>query len=132
MDKVFDTQVGELMIEKNLCGKFPKYVCSLPECVKIFLGIPPTTMQFNKSDTAMWFKRPLSQSLKFAAAQDAVFLLPLQESMMAKMFESLMQGIDIFLKTVRDAGCDEAAQHIGMNHLVPQEFLELEYASTQS
>lgn len=132
IDNVFDTQVGELMIQKNVCGYFPKYVCGLPECMQIFLGIPPRSMQFNKHDTVMWMKRPLSQSLKFAAAQDAVFLLPLQESIMAKMFASLKHGIKIFLKTVRDAECDEAAQQIGMNHLVPQEFLEFECTSSES
>jgi hypothetical protein len=100
--------------------------------MKIFLGIPPRATQFNDDDTAMWMNRPLSQSLKFAAAKDSVFLLPLQESIMAKMFTSLKQGITIFLKTVRDAECDEAAQHIRMNHLVPQEFLELEYAGSES
>jgi hypothetical protein len=132
LDNVFDTQAGELMIEKNLCGNFPKYVCSLPECMQKFLGIPPRAVQFNEDYRVMWMKRPLSQSLKFAAAQDAIFVLPLQESIMAKMFAPLMQGIKIFLEKVRDAQCDEAAQHIGMNHLVPQEFLELECASNES
>jgi hypothetical protein len=132
LDNVFDTQVGELMIEKNISGRFPKYVCSLPECLKVFLGIPPTAMQFDNDDIVKWTKRPLPQSLKFAAAQDAIFILPLQESIMAKMFASLMQGTEIFLKTVRGAGRDEAAQHIAMNYLVPQEFLELESASSES
>jgi len=57
--------------------------------------------------------------------------LPLQEHIKAKMFSSLTQGIDIFVKIVRDAGCDEATEHIGRNHLVPQEFLELECINTQ-
>jgi hypothetical protein len=60
------------MIEKNLCGKFPKCVYSLPECMKIFLGIPPTAMQCNNDNTVMWIKHPLSQSLKSAAAKYAI------------------------------------------------------------
>ncbi|KDR15932.1 piRNA biogenesis protein EXD1-like [Zootermopsis nevadensis] len=131
IDNVFDTQVGELMIEKNSCGKFPKYVCSLPECVKIFLGIPPAVVQFNKNDTVWWTKRPLLQSLKCPAARNAVFLLPLQQRIKAKMFSPVTQGINIFLKAVRDAGNDEANLHIGNNHLVPQEFLMLESTTTQ-
>lgn len=131
IDNVFDTQVGELIIEKNSCGQFPKHVCSFPECVKIFLGIPPAVVQFNKDDTVWWIKRPLLQSLKFPAARNAVFLLPLQQRIKAKMFSSLTQGINIFLKAVRDAGNDEATLYIGKNHLVPQEFLKLECTSTQ-
>jgi hypothetical protein len=127
LDNVFDTQVGELIIEKNLCGEFPQYVCSLRECMKIFLGIPLDIVQFNKDDTVMWLKRPMSQSLKFTAAQNAIFLLPLQKCIKTNMFSSLRQGIKIFLKTVRDARDDEAIQHLGRNYLVPQEFLKLEY-----
>ncbi|GFG35364.1 hypothetical protein Cfor_00914 [Coptotermes formosanus] len=130
LDNVFDTQVGEMIIEKNLCGEFPQYVCSLKECIKIFLGVPLDIVQFNKDDTLMWIKRPLSQSLKFTAAQNAVFLVPLQKCIKTKMFSSLMQGINIFLKTVRDAEDEEAIQHLGRNYLVPQEFLQLEYAGT--
>jgi hypothetical protein len=132
LDNVFDTQVGELLIEKNFCGKFPKHVCSLPECMEIFLGISPTAMQFNNDNTLVWIKRPLSQSLKFAAAKDAIFMLPLHESIMAKMFASLMQGTEIFLKTAREAGSSKAAQHIGMNYLVPQEFLDPECERSDS
>jgi hypothetical protein len=131
LDNVFDTQVSELIIEKNLCGEFPKYVCSLGECTKIFLGIPLDIEQFNKDDTLMWIKRPLSQSFKTSAAQNAVFLLPLQKCIKTRMFSSLKHGINIFLKTVRDASSDEAIQHTGKNYLVPQEFLQLEYSGTR-
>jgi hypothetical protein len=131
IDTIFDTQVGELIIKKNSCGQFPEYVCSLPECVKKFLGIPPAVVQFNKDDEVWWIKHPLLQSLKFQAARNAIFLLPLQQRIKAKMLSPLMQGINIFLKIVRDAGNDEATLHIGKNHLVPQEFLELEYTTTQ-
>jgi hypothetical protein len=51
---------------------------------------------------------------------------------MAKIFASLMQGTEIFLKTVREAECNKVVQHIGINHLVLQEFLDLECASSQS
>jgi hypothetical protein len=131
VDNVFDTQVGELIIEKNSRGKFPKYVCSLPDCVKTFLGIPPAVMEFNKDDMVWWFKRPLLQSLTSPAARNAIFLLPLQQRIKAKMFSPLMQGINIFLSTVRDVGNEEAIQHVGRNHLVPQEFLKLECTTTQ-
>jgi len=125
---VFDTQVGELIIEKNFCGEFPQYMCTLTECMKVFLGLPIDRVQFNNDDKAMWIKRPLSQSLKISAAQNAVFLLPLQKCIKTKMLSSLMQqGTNIFQKMVRDASNDEALQHIGRNYLVPQEFLQLEY-----
>ena len=125
---VFDTQVGELIIEKNFCGEFPQYMCSLTECLKVFLGLPINRVQFNNDDKVMWIKRPLSQSLKISAAQNAVFLLPLQKCIKTKMLSSLMQqGTNIFQKMVRDASKDEAVQHIGRNYLVPREFLQLEY-----
>jgi ribonuclease D len=128
---VFDTQVGELTIEKNFCGEFPQYMCSLTECIKVFLGLPLDRVQFNKDDTIMWIKRPLSQSLRISAAQNAVFLLPLQKCMKTKILSSLMQpGINIFLKTVSNASNDEAFLHIGRNYLVPQEFIQLEYPGT--
>ena len=131
LTNVFDTQVGELIIQKNLCGKFPPYVCSLTECVKVFLGLPLDRVQFNKDDIGMSTKCPLPQSLKISAAQNAVFLLPLQKCIETKMLSSLtMQGINIFQKTVRDASNDEAVQHIGRNYHVPQEFLQLEYPGT--
>jgi ribonuclease D len=125
---VFDTQVGELIIEKNVCGEFPKYMCSLTECMKVFLGLPIDRVQFNNDDKLMWMKRPLSQSLKISAAQNAVFLLPLQKCIKTEMLSSLMQqGTNIFQKTVRDASNDEVLQHIARNYLVPREFLQLEY-----
>jgi len=125
---VFDTQVGELIIEKNVCGEFPQYMCSLTECMKVFLGLPIDRVQFNNDDKLMWIKRPLLQSLKISAAQNAVFLLPLQKCIKTKMLSSLMQqGTNIFQETVRDASNDEAVQHIGRNYLVPREFLQLEY-----
>jgi ribonuclease D len=125
---VFDTQVGELIIEKNFCGEFPQYMCSLTECMKVFLGLPIDRAQFNNDDKVMWIKRPLSQRLKISAAQNAVFLLPLQKCIKTKMLSSLIQqGTNIFQKMVRDASQDEAFQHIGRNYLVPQEFLQLEY-----
>jgi ribonuclease D len=124
---VFDTQVGELFIEKNFCGEFPQYMCSLTECMKVFLGLTIDRAQFNNNDKVMWIKRPLSPSLKINAAQNAVFLLPLQKCMKTKMLSSLMQqGTNIFQKIVRDASNDEAVQHIGRNYLVPQEFLQVE------
>jgi ribonuclease D len=125
---VFDTQVGELIIEKNVCGEFPQYMCSLTECIKVFLGFPIDRVQFNNNDKEMWIKRPLSQSLKISAAQNAVFLLPLQKCIKTKMLSSLMwQSTNIFQKMVKDASNDEAVQHIGRNYLVPREFLQLEY-----
>ena len=125
---VFDTQVGELIYEKNFCGEFPQYMCSLTECLKVFLGLPIDRVQFNNDDKAMWIKRPLSQSLKISAAQNAVFLLPLQKCIKTKMLSSLIQqGTNIFQKVVRDASNDEAVQHIARNYLVPREFLQLEY-----
>jgi len=125
---VFDTQVGELMIEKNVCGEFPQYMCSLTECIKVFLGLPIDRVQFNNDDKVMWMKRPLSPSLKISAAQNAVFLLPLQKCIKTKILSSLMQqGTNIFQEIVRDASNNEAIQHIGRNYLVPREFLQLEY-----
>lgn len=125
---VFDTQVGELMIEKNFCGEFPQYMCSLTECIKVFLGLPIDRVQFNNDDKVMWMKRPLSRSLKISAAQNAVFLLPLQKCIKTKMLSSLMQqGTNIFRKMVRDENNEEAIQHVGRNHLVPRKFLQLEY-----
>jgi ribonuclease D len=125
---VFDTQVGELIIEKHFRGEFPQYMCSLTECMKVFLGLPIDRAQFNNYDKVMWIKRPLPQSLKISAAQNAVFLLPLQKCIKTKILSSLMQqGTDIFQKVVRDASNEEALQHIGRNYLVPQEFLQLEY-----
>jgi ribonuclease D len=124
---VFDTQVGELIIEKNVCGLFPQYMCSLTECIEVFLGFPIDRVQFN-DDKEMWIKRPLLQSLRISAAQNAVFLLPLQKCIKTKMLSSLMwQSTNIFQKMVRDASNDEAVQHIGRNYLVPREFLQLEY-----
>jgi hypothetical protein len=70
----------------------------------------------------------LSQSLKISAAQNAVFLLPLQKCIKTKLLSSLIQqGTNIFQKMVRDASNDEAVQHIARNYLVPREFLQLEY-----
>jgi hypothetical protein len=51
---------------------------------------------------------------------------------MAKMFASLMQGTEIFLKTLRESECSKVVQNIGMNHLVPQEFLDLECVRSES
>jgi hypothetical protein len=103
-------------------------MCSLTECIKIFLGLPIDRVQLNNDGKVMWMKRPLSQSLKISAAQNAVFLLPLQKCIKTKMLSSLMQeGTNIFQRVVRDASKDEAFQHIGRNYLVPREFLQLEY-----
>ncbi|XP_069681155.1 piRNA biogenesis protein EXD1-like [Periplaneta americana] len=126
LENVFDTQVGELMVERNVTGKIPDYVCNLKECVNIFLGVP-SSLVHSSQDDAMWSVRPLTPSVMFAAARDVVFLLALQERIEARLLSRLKKGTELFLTLVRDSENDEANFYIGRNHLVPKQFLEFEF-----
>ncbi|KAJ9578837.1 hypothetical protein L9F63_004941 [Diploptera punctata] len=130
LKNVFDTAVGELIITKNVGGEFPRArvtgIRSLPVCLKIFLGIPPQLVWFGIHNKSIWAEYPLSHSLKFSAARDAVFLLPLKNRLLGTMLSPLYQGIDNFLNLVRNSTEDEAIEHIGTDYLVPTKMEDLE------
>ncbi|PSN38340.1 hypothetical protein C0J52_12688 [Blattella germanica] len=126
LKNVFDTAVGELIITKHFAGKFSNFVCGLPDCVKVFLGIPPALVSLGVHDQEMWAKEKLSQNMKFSAARAVVFLLPLKMRILAGMMLPLKKGTDIFLRTIKQSSNEEALKYVGMDYLVPTEFMELQ------
>ncbi|KAK9746177.1 3prime-5prime exonuclease [Popillia japonica] len=117
---IFDTKVADVAARKKL-GEATrnKQTRTLEECLKDYFNFPPILNIQETIKLDRWSKRPLSEKLKFQAAQSAAFLILLKnhlENILLKDFYqcvtdyaySLQQcsAIDVPKKILNDTVCD--------------------------
>ncbi|KAG1660235.1 piRNA biogenesis protein EXD1 [Nymphon striatum] len=110
---VFDTQVADVFISKeNYDGNFSRKVNSYPYAVMRYLDVSPEYVyiqkirpKFMEQDLAAWTLRPLSESMRYAAIKEVIYLLELRHVLYEKLMEPFMFGVSVYLSSLRD--CDE-------------------------
>ncbi|XP_014673669.1 PREDICTED: exonuclease 3'-5' domain-containing protein 1-like isoform X2 [Priapulus caudatus] len=130
---VFDTQVAAAIIYRaRHAGDLPRYVDSLPDCLKHHLGLTDERLnyarvrqQYADRDEAQWERRPLAVDATDRLVKDVVYLLDLRAAMMEAMLEDFMFGVNVFLADMRDAPADDVARRVQHAHRVPDALAEL-------
>lgn len=92
---IFDSQIADLVIEKNANGDPPTKTKSLAHCVKDYLKLPPSILKKSNDIKARnYFKRPLSTMEKLYASQMCTYLMKLHELIKKEMFRHVLQNVD--------------------------------------
>ena len=131
---VFDTQVADLRVTQQQCGRFPRCVRSLPQCLGIYLNLPANLIHrpqihdgYIVLESQQWNKRPLPIELEIGAVKNSVFLLQLQEKICEELLCPFYQCVDVFLGVVKDSHQPEDREHQANDAKVPLELLSLYY-----
>lgn len=92
---IFDTQIVDLIIEKNKGGaKALEKIRALPECLNHYLNFPKCILQDACAVTRKeWCERPLDPQVRIYAAQFVTYLIPLKERLQAILLSETHKAI---------------------------------------
>ncbi|CAH1175711.1 unnamed protein product [Phaedon cochleariae] len=95
MKYVFDTQVVDLIIEKNKKRKMLSQMRDISECLVEYLNFPSSLLK-NALDVTIkqWAHRPLSDRKKLYASQLVTYLITLKEDMQKILFSEMYKAIE--------------------------------------
>ncbi|XP_047124168.1 piRNA biogenesis protein EXD1 isoform X1 [Hydra vulgaris] len=127
---IFDTQVADAFIKRQMFGEFPDEVTSLAKCVETYLGICPCTFETDKSSIIqktrnIWEKRPLHKDFLSVCAEACMYLRELRPIMMEKLLIEFLYGVDIYLDVARNMS-DNQIKLVNSKKL-PREFSHISY-----
>ncbi|CAH1969958.1 unnamed protein product [Acanthoscelides obtectus] len=92
---VFDTQVVDLIIEKNKTGTCPEKSRNLSECLVHHLNFPDTFLKGAVETPAKkWLEKPLTLKRRVYAAQLVTYLIILKEEMQKTLLSEVYRCID--------------------------------------
>ncbi|KAG5884743.1 hypothetical protein JTB14_029224 [Gonioctena quinquepunctata] len=91
---IFDTQVVDLVIEKNKKRKVLSDMKSISECLVEYLNFPSSILKSaTDTTTKKWGERPLSDRRRLYAAQLVTYLIVLKEQMSKILFSEVHKAI---------------------------------------
>lgn len=94
---VFDTEVVDLMIQKNENpNKEIKYARNIFECLETYLNFPKRLNESFKVKPEKWAKRPVKDSKKIHISQLVVYLITLKLTLNDILFTGLHNTVDNF------------------------------------
>ena len=115
LDGVFDSQVADILIRRNMTGQMPAYVRGLSLVLEQYLGISEdhlavkkTGREMMREDERVWARRPIPDDLQKYAAFDVAALHALHGIMIEMMALELRIATQKYLGVVRDEGKDTA------------------------
>ena len=125
---IFDTQVVDQLIRRNMAASMPPFVAGLATCLDQYLNFPESKLRFKESarelfraDADVWARRPIPDILLDYAACDVAFLHDLREAMLATLTLELDVAFDRYLRFVRDGSATMASES-GSAHAIPELF----------
>ncbi|XP_047988973.1 piRNA biogenesis protein EXD1-like [Leguminivora glycinivorella] len=121
LSSVFDTQVGDLIIQRNKQGRLPETVKSLSECLNTYLGLQLNAIE-EKLDILQCTVRPLSASIKDTIAKNIAFMHRLSEIINEEMMLPFVRGVECFVENLRSSDDFKAWELCGKHHQIPKDF----------
>ncbi|XP_073965884.1 piRNA biogenesis protein EXD1 [Choristoneura fumiferana] len=121
LTSVFDTQVGDLIIQRNKQGRLPETLKSLSQCLNTYLGLQTNTIE-EKLDIIQCTKRPLSTSIKQTLAKNIAFIHRLSEIINEEMMLPFVRGVECFVENLRSSDDFKAWELCGKHHQLPKDF----------
>nr|CAH7762118.1 unnamed protein product [Callosobruchus chinensis] len=92
---VFDTQVVDLVIEKNKTGVCPEKSRTVSECLVHYLNFPRWFLKSASETSAKkWLEQPLTSKRRNYAAQLVTYLIILKEEMQKTLLSEIHRAID--------------------------------------
>jgi len=116
LQNVFDCQVADIIIRRNMTGMMPGFVQGIARCLKAYLRISEAELQDKAQgkllmeDPDVWGKRPLSRTLLNYAAFDVANLHRLRDIMLELLGFEFNLAVEKYLSICRDDNLD--TQHI--------------------
>uniref|UniRef100_T1IRH0 3'-5' exonuclease domain-containing protein n=1 Tax=Strigamia maritima TaxID=126957 RepID=T1IRH0_STRMM len=127
LQNVFDTQVADVMVYKmNNGGSFPKYVCSLSNCLINVLDMDNNDVNcltiregHEKEDKLIWVQRPLPLRLVDAAVKNVVNLRRLRQALLVQLLSEISRGTEIYINAYK------RTRESFEEHLLPTQFANM-------
>nr|XP_023011959.1 piRNA biogenesis protein EXD1-like [Leptinotarsa decemlineata] len=110
---IFDTQVVDLLIEKNKKKKILSNMRNLSECLTEYLNLPSSMLKNALETTCkQWIERPLSDQRRLYAAQLVSYLIVLKEQMNKILFSDVYEAISNVHNYYYDLDCYEFSRKV--------------------
>ncbi|XP_074650750.1 uncharacterized protein LOC141905678 isoform X2 [Tubulanus polymorphus] len=129
LNNVFDTQVADVIVNKQITGLFPRFVKSYSECVMQYLPVrnqdictPNIRAGIEQEDEKVWLQRPLNDFLLNVASKNVVYLCDLACVLDKRLLQEFTCGVSHFLHVCTDAKSEDLDQVYQNMHLLPSTF----------
>jgi len=118
LKNVFDCQVADIIIRRNMTGMMPGYVQGYVRSLKAYLGFNEADLQSKVDgkllmiDPNVWATRPLTATLQRYAAFDVAYIHILRDIMLELMGFEYNVAVEKYLGICRD-------YHFDSQHIIP-------------
>ncbi|KAJ8926247.1 hypothetical protein NQ314_021396 [Rhamnusium bicolor] len=95
VNNTFDTQIVDLIIEKNKNGSCPENTKDISKCLVDYFNFPASLLKDALAlSTKKWMERPLNEKNRLYASQLVTYLIILKEQMQKKLLSTVYKAIN--------------------------------------